>query len=266
MPHNAFLLSQFCHVVRKAIQQSKMESHIKLDATPVSQTDYDIETAIRDLIKIHYPNDNIVGEELPPTNNNSNTTFIIDPIDGTKAFLCGKPTFMTLLGITNDGTATFGIAYQPTLDYLWWGDNNSTQSLKNNALTTCKTSKVDKIINARLSTTSSDLFGEQNKVIFQKISDHINNNRKNGAGNGFISMGGDAYQYALLASGSIDIVIEDELKIVDIMPLIPIIKGAGGMITTWDKQEITEKHFDGTVIATANKKLHDECVNFIKDI
>jgi myo-inositol-1(or 4)-monophosphatase len=262
----SFSLDVFCRTVRGETPARAPGSVLKDDATPVTAVDQGIEAALRTLILSHHPHDTIVGEEFPNQIGTTNTTWILDPIDGTKAFLCGKPTFMTLLGTLEGGKPTFGAAYQPWLDDLFWIEGGQVLHRRGQGQpSVLSTAPVTALENARLSTTSPHLFSEANKSKFQALESFIDTQRKAGKGKGFVTYGGDAYQYALLASGTLDIVMEDQLKVYDIMPLIPIVQNAGGVITTWAGEAITLDTFDGSVLAAANPALHRASLQFIRE-
>jgi myo-inositol-1(or 4)-monophosphatase len=263
---DAFPLTRFCETIRHITPDRASEATLKDDASPVTDSDCAIEKALRRLILDHYPEDTLVGEEFPDHTGTTTTTWILDPIDGTKAFVCGKPTFMTLLGRLDDGKPTFGAAYQPWLDDLFW--TNAGQTLYRRGQghpVVLRTSTETVLANARLSTTSPHLFGDSNKVKFAALETFIDTQRQAGKGAGFVTYGGDAYQYALLAAGTLDLVVEDQLKPHDILPLIPLMQQAGGIVTTWSGETITLDAFDGTVLAAANPSLHRACLEFLRD-
>ena len=263
---DAFPLKAFCQTIRQITPHRAPAATLKDDATPVTAIDCALETALRSLIVSQYPHDTIRGEELPDHTGTTNTTWIVDPIDGTKAFVCGKPTFMTLLGRLEGGTPTFGAAYQPWLDDLFWTNAGQTLYRRGQGdgvvLRTCAETVL---ANARISTTSPHLFGDANKAKFQALETFIDTQRQTGQGAGFVTYGGDAYQYVLLAAGTLDLVLEDQLKPHDILPLILLMENAGGIVTSWTGQAITLDAFDGTVLAAANPVLHRACLQFLRE-
>ncbi|MFN7666891.1 MAG: inositol monophosphatase family protein [bacterium] len=263
---DAFPLKAFCQVIRQITPNRAPAATLKDDASPVTAIDCVLETALRALILSHDPHDTIVGEEFPDHTGTTNITWILDPIDGTKAFVCGKPTFMTLLGRLENGTPTFGAAYQPWLDDLFWTNAGQTFYRRGQGDgMVLRTSAETVLGNARVSTTSPHLFGDANKAKFQALETFIDTQRQAGKGAGFVTYGGDAYQYALLAAGTVDLVVEDQLKPHDILPLIPLIQQAGGIVTTWTGAAITLDAFDGTVLAAANPRLHRACLQFLRE-
>ena len=263
---DAFPLKAFCQTIRQITPNRAPAPTLKDDASPVTAIDCALETALRALILSHYPHDAVKGEEFPDHTGTTNTTWILDPIDGTKAFVCGKPTFMTLLGRLDDGKPTFGAAYQPWLDDLFWTNAGQTFHRRGQGdVVVLRTSAETVLANARLSTTSPHLFGDSNKGRFAALESFIDTQRQTGQGAGFVTYGGDAYQYALLAAGTVDLVVEDQLKPHDILPLIPLIQQAGGIVTTWSGETITLDAFDGTVLAAANPTLHRACLQFLRE-
>ena len=192
---------------------------IKADASPVTVADRAVETALRAAIMGQFPGDDIIGEEHADSHGDGSTGYqwVIDPIDGTKAFICGKPEFGTLVGLIDKGRPVAGLVDMPALRETYVGIG--TRCLRNGdpvVVSDCTT-----LSNARLATTSPDAFSGVGAAAFDRVKVQA----------GITSYGGDCYNYALLASGHIDLVIEDSLASHDIMGPVAVVMAAGGVVT-----------------------------------
>ena len=222
----------------------------KMDNTPVTIADKNSEEKIRELIKQTYPSHGIVGEEYESINLDSEFTWVIDPIDGTQSFIAGHKDFGTLIALLKNKKPILGIINCPAHQERWIGIQNQPTTLNGNVVTT---SNVQKIKDGYAFT--SGLYFEDDK--FKKGFDKIIQRAK------YYRFGGDCYMYGMLASGLIDVVIEDTLKIYDYMALIPVIEGAGGIVSDKNNRAITLES-DGSVVATANITLHKEVAEILK--
>jgi histidinol phosphatase-like enzyme (inositol monophosphatase family) len=217
----AFLL-ELTNISRPIIKQwfgASPDIEIKADSSPVTIADKTVEVALRDAIAARFPGDDILGEEHPVMRGDGSTGYqwVIDPIDGTKAFICGKPTFGTLVGLVKDNRPIAGLCDMPMLNeaYVGVGDRcfmNGNQIMVGGATA---------LSGARLATTSAQALSEHGLAIFNLISAEV----------GITSYGGDCHNYALLAAGHLDLVIEDSLAAHDIMGVVPVIESAGGIVT-----------------------------------
>jgi len=220
---------------------------IKKDNSPVTIADKEIENLIRNGIKKHFPEHNILGEEEGYNYNGSDYTWVIDPIDGTKTFAAGIPTFGIMLGLAYKEKPILGIVDQPISKERWIGIDGKPTTLNGEII---RTRACNDISEAVFSTTDPYFFEGKEKNIF--------NNIKNSAL--YSIYGKDCYAYMLLATGYIDIVLENGLKPHDFCALVPIIKGAGGVITDWNGREIT-LNSDGNILVCGTPDLHEKvCV------
>jgi myo-inositol-1(or 4)-monophosphatase len=209
---------------------------------PVTNADIEIEKTIRNEIKKEFPNVSIYGEELDSKLREDETYFVIDPIDGTKSFISGIPTWSTLIGFIIEKKPTIGFADYPALKERYIGITNGSFLIKNKSKKKISTSNKSILKDCVLSATDPITMFKDNFNLFKKVEDAVSLSR----------YGLDSYAYCLLASGLIDIIVESELKIYDIQPLVPIIRSAGGYIATWEGDEHI---LGGRVIAAANKDL-----------
>jgi histidinol phosphatase-like enzyme (inositol monophosphatase family) len=211
---------------------------------PVTAADKDAETAIRTLLGDRFPEHGIIGEEWDPKASSGDFDWIIDPIDGTRAFISGVPVWGTLIGLMHKGRAVAGLMAQPFIGELWLGLPGETIYRHAGKSTIVRTSGLTDLSRAKLSATSPDIF---------ELSGTVDNIDRLRRATLQCRWGLDCYGYSLLAAGHIDVIAEAALKNVDISPLIPIIENAGGVVTTWDGG-LAEQ--GGNCIAAATPELH----------
>ena len=208
---------------------------------PVTIADTSIQSYINNSINNKYPEHSIIGEESSLTQD-SIYEWCVDPIDGTKSFITGFPIWGTLISLSISKKIVLGIADFPALNERYVGYDKISYKLVNNRKKILKV-KNNSLPKSTLSSTSTYAFENKNdKNIFEKVSKKVKN----------VHLGGDCYQYCLLADGYIDIIMESGLNSYDIRALIPIIKNAGGYIKTWEGNSPKD---GGRIIATSNKKL-----------
>jgi histidinol phosphatase-like enzyme (inositol monophosphatase family) len=213
---------------------------------PVTAADKDAEIAVRAVIGDRYPDHGIIGEEWDPKQSSGDFDWIVDPIDGTRAFISGVPVWGTLIGLMHKGRAIAGLMAQPFTGEIWIAIGGAGEFIRYGKATPLRTSGVTALNGAKMTATSPDLFnrpGRDYSAHWNRIYTATLQTR----------WGLDCYGYCLLASGTIDLVVEAGLKNVDIAPLIPIIEAAGGVITTWDGGPAEE---GGNCIAAATPELH----------
>lgn len=224
----------------------------KADQSPVTQLDTKVEQCIRALIEEKFPEHGIVGEELGNIREESPYQWVIDPIDGTKAFIAGKTTFTTLIALLHHEKPVIGIIDQPILRERWSGVTGE-QSLYNK-VPLPHLNNQKSLQTASISTTSTDYFTEEQAAKFAKLCEKAEN----------CILGGDAYAYGLLASGNLDIVVDAGMKPYDFLTLSPVIEGVSGIITDWAGKPLTLRS-DGSVIACANNGLHGEALGLLSN-
>ena len=219
---------------------------------PVTAADIAAETAIRDAIADAHPAHGIVGEELGASRPEADYCWIIDPIDGTRAFIVGQPLWGTLIGLIRNGTPLLGLMNQPfTGERFWSGETQSYFRHASGMEQTIRTRPCGTFSEALLLSSSPDLFEtEEERASFAAIERAVRLRR----------FGGDCYNYCLLALGQIDLVVEAGLKDFDILPLIPIIERAGGVVSTWDGGDPRK---GGRILAAGDPRLHEQAVNLL---
>lgn len=209
---------------------------VKADASPVTMADRAVETAMRDIIEKFRPDDGILGEEFGHKETKSGYTWVLDPIDGTKPFICGRPTFGTLIALCDEnGVPVLGLIDQPILNDRWVG---VTGQITTHNGTPVKTRPCPDLSLAVSSATAPGMFDEWPGFI-PRWRDEVN----------FISWGGDCISYGLLANGHIDVIIEANMQVYDYLSCVPIVVGAGGYIRDFQDRPLTLHSQTGTVIA-----------------
>jgi histidinol phosphatase-like enzyme (inositol monophosphatase family) len=216
----------------------------KADASPVTAADRDSETAIRALIEKHFPAHGIVGEEFGSVRAGADHVWVIDPIDGTRAFVAGKPLFATLIALVANGVPILGVIDQPVSGERWLGAAGRPTTLNGEPVHTRKCTKLG---DALLSATSPEIFRDADARAFDRLKSRVRQNH----------WGGDAYAYGLVASGFIDLVVEAGLRFHDFAALVPVIEGAGGMVRDWRGGPLSAAS-DGRVVALGDPGLLPE--------
>jgi len=193
----------------------------KSDNSPVTIADREIELAMRQVLNAERPNDGIIGEEFPAERPDATFQWVLDPIDGTRSFITGKPCFGTLIGLLHEGTPVLGIIAQPITNEVWLGAEGHTSTFNGSEIQARTGRSLEQ---AYMYTTGPEIFlpGAETDA-FTRLSKAVKYTR----------YGGDCYAYALLANGCIDLVCEAGLKLYDYTALIPVINGAGGVIANW---------------------------------
>ena len=247
----AFILADEASKISMQYFRTSLKINNKEDKSPVTIADQSIELKIREMINDKYPTHGILGEEFEKVNSSSEFTWVIDPIDGTRSFIAGHKDFGNLIALIHNNKPILGIINCPAHNERWVGNKN-LNSTYNQKIT--QTSKVTNIEDAYLFT--SGLYFEEPHL--RNAVEEINKKVR------YYRYGGDCYMYGMLASGLIDIVIEDTLKTHDYMALVNVIEGAGGKITDKFGNEISTDS-QGSVVASANQELHFKLISLINE-
>ena len=220
----------------------------------VTEADREAEAVLRDVIRTRFPDHAIVGEELEAEAGTSGLTWVLDPIDGTIAFLAGKPTFVTLIGVFEGDRPVLGMIDQPVVGDRWLAAG-SAATLHGGAA--CRTAATDLLENAVLSTTALECFARpDDRAWFEAMSGACR----------VATYGGDGYAYGLLASGHIDLVIESGLAWHDAAALVRVVENAGGCLTDFSGQPLRPGCASYEVLAAANSALRDAAITFRRDM
>ena len=209
----------------------------KADASPVTIADRAAEQAMRALIDAELPGDATHGEEFGVTPGTSGRVWVLDPIDGTTGFLAGRPLFGTLIALMVDGWPVLGVIDQAILDERWLGVTGQPTLLNGQPV---RTRLCPALADAALATTGPHYFDAHEGEHFMALAAQTDHRR--------MVMGGDCYNYAMLASGHLDVVCEANLKLHDFAALVPVVEGAGGVMCDWNGDPLHDGS-DGHVLA-----------------
>jgi histidinol phosphatase-like enzyme (inositol monophosphatase family) len=217
----------------------------KADESPVTIADREAETRMREIIAKAFPDHGVVGEEHGPDRADAEYVWVLDPVDGTKAFLSGVPVFGTLIALTQGGKPVLGIIDQPVTGERWTGAAGRPTLLNGEPIRTAPRGGLG---DAVLWSTSPHMFdeNEMERDGFAKLREAVK----------FVHYGGECYQYAMLASGHVDLVVEADMDPYDYCAHVPIIEGAGGIITDWQGGPLGLSSGD-KVLAAASPELHE---------
>ena len=209
----------------------------KADASPVTEADRAAEAAMRRLLDAEAPRDGIIGEEYGTERADAARQWVLDPIDGTVSFMAGRPIFGTLIALLQDGWPLLGIIDQPISGERWVGALGQPTLLNGKPATTraCRS-----LADATLATTGPQYFTDHDGEHFMALAAQTSHKR--------MVFGGDCYNYGLLASGHVDLVVEAGLKLHDFAALVPVVEGASGTMCDWNGEPLNADS-DGHVIA-----------------
>lgn len=232
-------------IIRPAFR-AEISIEAKADASPVTQADRAVEKRLREIIEAVRPQDGIIGEEFGIKTAKNQYNWVIDPIDGTKSFIAGRPTFGTLISLCEDGVPILGIIDQPILKERWVGAQDQLTMFNGKAV---KVRQCPDLKQARLASTSPSWLEQKCWETLRAQSD-------------FFLWGGDCYSFGLLTNGYLDGVVESGLKPYDFAALPPIIEGAGGHMCDWNGNPLTI-HSDGRVLALGDISLKDQILKIV---
>lgn len=230
-----------------SVVENKPKENYRFD--PVTQADKLAEEAMRLRISERYPNHSIMGEEYGITGTGP-IQWVLDPIDGTRPFLCGLPLWANLIGLTDHGKAIMGMMSQPYIGERFWADQHGSWTSSSHGQHRLSTRKQVKLEHAILHTTSPEPIVARPDIHFMALNERVLMTR----------YGGECYAMAMLAAGRIDICVEFALEPYDIVPLIPIIERAGGIVTTLDGNRAEA---GGAVVATGCPYLHEQVLTIL---
>lgn len=214
---------------------------------PVTAADRAAEQTMRALIRKQFPNHGIVGEEFGSEGADAEYVWVLDPIDGTKSFISGMVAWGTLIGLMRFGEPVFGLMHQPFTRERFSGDGGAARYRGPGGTRDLRIRECGDLGEAVLSTTSPLLMNDEDRRSFARLEDKVKLSR----------YGGDCYQYCMLAAGLIDVIIETEIKPHDIVAIIPIVAGAGGVVSTWDNAPAQD---GGRIIVAGDKRVHAQAL------
>lgn len=236
-------------LIRDAFRQPH-SVEVKDDASPVTQADKAVESRLREQILARYPHHGILGEEYDDTQVSAELVWVIDPIDGTKQFAAGLPTFATLIALARDGKPVLGIIDQPVTSERWAGMADAGTTFNGKPV---RTRPCEHLIDAVLATSAPDYFDTQAAPAYQRLHETTL----------WSLYGAGCHAYGQMSTGCIDIGIEAEHSAYDFCALVPIVDGAGGTITDWQGDALTI-HSGDRFIAAGDPRIHRQALDLIE--
>ncbi len=228
--------------------RSGLGSEAKSDASPVTAADRAVEKRLREIIEKERPEDGIYGEEFGVKDSRNGYSWILDPIDGTKSFIVGRPTFGTLIALRQEENFVMGIIDQPIQQERWVGAKGLPTTFNGKPV---RTKSCTSLKDARAGSTAPGQFKGREQLIW-KIKGAVN----------FMVWGGDCYMTGLLASGGLDLMIEGGMQPYDYAALVPIVEGAGGLMTDWQGRALTMES-GGYTLAVGDPALQEAAVELL---
>jgi myo-inositol-1(or 4)-monophosphatase len=219
---------------------------------PVTEGDRAGERVMREMIEARYPEHGIHGEEYGIKPSRSGFTWVLDPVDGTRSFISGMPTWATLIGLNFEDRPRVGVMNQPFVGETFYGNPEGAWSVHQGTSRKIRTRPARPLGQAIFTTTAPELYrSPAEKEVLRRLSGATRLTR----------YGGDAYFFCVLAAGQTDLALDAHMEPYDIAPLIPIIEGAGGIVTTWEQGPAAK---GGNVIAASTPPLHEEALALIR--
>ena len=241
------LAVESAEVIKPYFAAFDLEVELKEDETPVTAADRGAEEVMRHLIRKEFPSHGVIGEEFGNENENAEFVWVLDPIDGTKSFTSGCPLFGTLICLLHERQPVLGAINQPILEQLCIGDNEQT-TINGHPVHVPETNTISEAI---LLTTDILSIGKyQNRAGF----DNLLHKAK------MFRTWGDCYGYLLLASGGADIMLDPIVNPWDVLPVVPVVRGAGGVVTAWDGSDVVQ----GRLMCGCNPKSTPPCFGDLK--
>jgi inositol-phosphate phosphatase/L-galactose 1-phosphate phosphatase/histidinol-phosphatase len=221
----------------------------KSDASPVTIADREAEAAMRMILGQEVPEHGIYGEEHGVERADAEYVWVLDPIDGTRAFITGLPIWGTLIALLHRGVPVLGVIDQPILNERWLGVTEEPSTLNDRPIRVRACPALDR---AYMYSTTPIMFSGDSERRHAALVAAVK----------LFRWGGDCYAYGLLAAGHIDLVVENQLKLYDFAALVPVIKGAGGRATDWRGREL-DMASDGSMLAAGDPGLHHAAVRLL---
>jgi inositol-phosphate phosphatase/L-galactose 1-phosphate phosphatase/histidinol-phosphatase len=238
-------LTEVSRPILRSYYRRKLDIIDKADESPVTKADRECEAALRAAIAKAFPGHGIIGEEFGAERADAEHVWILDPLDGTRAFITGRPLFGTLIALTRGGAPILGVIDMPILGDLWLGAKGMETTLNGERV---RARPCASLAEAYFSSALPQMFRDHPRIL-----DALQSRVKS------VTFGGDCYQYGMVATGFLDLVVERSLGIYDYLALVPIIEGAGGAITDWQGKALTAKSAD-QVVAAGDRRVLDQAL------
>ncbi len=237
-------------IIRRNFRTPLVVAH-KSDASPVTDVDREAETALREMVRARYPEHGVIGEEFDAERPDAEYVWVVDPLDGTKSFITGKPLFGTLIGLLRNGLPVLGLIDHPILRERWIGARGHPTTVNGEP---ARVRVCASLSEAVVFTTDPDTFRGVDADAFRQVRDAAR----------MTIYGGDCYCYGLLASGLVDLIVEVGLGPDDYFPMIAPIEEAGGVVTDWSGAPF-DMNSDGRIVVAGDKAVHGEALALLKE-
>lgn len=229
--------------------RSGLGADLKGDASPVTMADRSAELVLRGVLAERFPGHGIFGEEFPPVNPQARFRWVLDPIDGTRAFITGRPVFGTLIALFDDEVPVLGVIDQCVTGERWVGVAGRETRFRSGFGGAAGCRPCATLGEAELSCTSTEVFEPAQLPGWERLHGAVRRT----------TYGGDCYAYGLLALGQVDVVAEATMKIWDWAALVPVIEGAGGRLTDWQgaalRPDFADFYRETTTLAVGDARL-----------
>jgi myo-inositol-1(or 4)-monophosphatase len=231
--------------------QTAVSNKLQAGFDPVTEADRQTELVLREAIASRFPDHGILGEEHDEKSGNSPWRWVIDPIDGTRSFICGTPTWMTLIGLEYESQPVVGVASQPFTGEIFAGNGREAFVVRDQLRHPLRATAVTALADVLAGTTGPEIY---KALGHQPQLDRINATVRH------LRFDADAYFHCMVAAGQLGISLDTGLKPYDIAAIIPIVEGAGGIITTWDGGNAAH---GGDIVAAGNRQLHEAALKLL---
>lgn len=236
-------------VIRRYFRQG-FEIITKTDMSPVTVADREAETAIRERIAARHPDHGVIGEEHGRHQAEAEWVWVLDPIDGTKGFISGRPLFGTLIALCRGGRPVLGVIDHPAIGERWVGAHGHPTRFNGKPVRTRACAELGQ---ASLFASSPHMFQDAAAAAFERLRRQCRQ----------VLYGSDCYHYGILASGFGDLVVESNMGIYDYLAAVPVIEGAGGVVTDWQGRPLTILSGD-QVLAAGDRRMHDAALGVLR--
>ncbi len=235
--------------ILRGYYRQRLDIISKGDESPVTKADRECEGALRQAINKAFPTHGIIGEEFGSEREEAEFVWVLDPLDGTRAFVTGRPTFGTLIALTQGGRPILGVIDMPILADLWIGAVGHATTLNGDVV---KARACESLKDAYFSAALPQMFLGSARAVHDQIAGAVKS----------ATYGGDCYQYGMVATGFLDLVVEKTLGIYDFLSLVPVLEGAGAHITDWQGRSLHTKSGDA-VVAAGDKRVLDAALTLL---
>ncbi len=241
----AHLLADAAGDIVRPAARSRRVVHRKADASPVTEIDRAVEVRLREMIGARYPGHGVIGEEFGDDRREAEHVWVLDPVDGTKAFMAGLPVYGTLIGLARGGHPVLGIIDQPVARERWTGMDGDGTWYNGERV---HAEACDRLSDALVCTTSAEYYEGDDTSALQRI---VSRTR-------WMVYGGNCLSFAQVACGLVDVALEARVGVHDYCALVPVVTNAGGVMTGWRGEPLTlDLASGGRILASGNRAVHD---------